>query len=158
MLERSDLSVRPGDLDDITFEKIVAVAGGQPEAVRPRRFELRPFGPAPVWLWVPVAAAAAIALMVLIPRFTNNTTSTITIGATPGITSTELINDIAKSDSLGDEVLAEMADDMNMDYIAEALIEGSNINDLLHGLTQSEMEALSDKIENPPATGRSGKG
>jgi len=151
VLDMADLRALPGELDDLTFEKIVAAAGGGRKAVRPGRFELR-------WLWVPLAVAAAIALMILIPRLIVNAPSTVALNTTPGITTIGLINDIALSDSLGDEVLAEMADDMNMDYIAETLSEGSDIDDLLSGLTQSEMEALGDKIDELPTTDRSGKG
>jgi hypothetical protein len=153
LLAGSGPDVHPGELEDLTFEKIVAVADskGRGKVARSRRFEHR-------WLWAPMAAAAIIVLTVLIPKFTGDSPSGVALNTSSDITSTELINDIAESDSLGDVVLAEMADDINVDYIAEALIDDSDINDLLHGLTQGEMEALFDKIDDLPETGQTGKG
>ncbi len=154
ILDRFDPRVRPGELDDITFESIAALAGGKverPGAIRARRFDLR-------WLWAPAAVVVAIVLVALVPKLTTNIPSTDTMNTAARLTNVELIDDIAHSDSLVGEVLADMADDMNMDNIAEELVEGADINDLLHGLSQSEMEALSNKIDELPGMGSSGKG
>lgn len=149
ILEGSDLGVRPGELDDITFERIAEIAQGRrPELIRLKWSK-------PGWLWAPVAAAAAIILVVLIPKFTNHAPSTIAINTTSSITSAEVINDIARSDSLGIAFLTEMAGDINVEYVAQELLNGSDVEDLIYGLTQNEMEALSDKIDNLPGMGSS---
>ncbi|OGC93477.1 MAG: hypothetical protein A2W25_05685 [candidate division Zixibacteria bacterium RBG_16_53_22] len=152
ILERTDFRVRPGELDGITFERIAEIARGR----RPEVIGLKWSRPA--WLWAPVAVAAAIILVSLIPKLANHVPSTTAINTASSITSAEVINDIARSEGLGDEFLTEMAGDMNVEYIAQELIEGSDIEDLLHGLTQSEMKALSDKIDNLPGMGSTGKG
>jgi len=157
ILDKSDMSVYPGELDDITFESITAVASGKGREIKAgsRKAVYR-------WLWAPAAIAATIIVTVLVPQLANRVPSgssaETAIVAPTSITSVEVISDIARSDSLGDEVLADIAQDIDMDYIADALLEGSDVSDMLYGLTPSEMEALYNKIDNLSETGSTGKG
>jgi hypothetical protein len=153
-LDLSREHVRPGELDDMTFEKIAALAGARkymPRGISIKDHKLR-------WALAPVALAAAIVVAVLIPEYYNRPDMIIAANGASDQSSNEIINEIATSESLGTEILADMAIDLNFDNIADELMREAEFNDLLYGLTQSELEALNNKIDDLPRTGRSGKG
>jgi hypothetical protein len=143
MLNSADYSVRPGELDSITFDNIAAA-----ESSRWARGRSTANQPNIRWLWAPVAVAAAIILVILIPKIGDTPSSLSTDSfSSSGITSAEIINDISSSDSLGDEVLSSLAADIDFENVADEIIYNAEIADLLQGLTPSELEALSDKID-----------
>jgi hypothetical protein len=142
ILAGSDPKVLPGELDDITFERIVSEARGtnvKPAHAKPR-VALR-------WAWAP-AAAAVVIVALLIPKLYDGSTDQIIYDPLTDLTAVEIIDDIASSDSLGVEVLASLADDANLDYLVDELAADAEVDDLLGGLSQGELENLYDKIED----------
>jgi hypothetical protein len=143
-LDGTSERVVPGELDDITFESILQAASGG------KRMTIRRKQP---WVirrgWVPAAAAATIVAIFLAPAlFKGAPTSIVTVGTAPAMSSVEIINDIAASDSLTGEFLVDLADDIDLENLADELSGDGNIDDLLRGLTQNEIEALYDRLEN----------
>jgi hypothetical protein len=140
ILNSQSFEVLPGELDDITFEKIIKSA--KPETGKSSVFEsifsLR-------WAWVPAAVAAIVILFLVSPNINN---------LENGKSST------ARSDStyVGDGVFVEseqeastlarslISDDTEIELLAEELIFGSDVDDLIETLSDEEFEKLYESL------------
>lgn len=141
-LIRQRFEVIPGELDDITFENIAALSGKRREATR---------GIIPSigkWAWIPAAAAAIILIAVLIPNMIMTTDN--------GLTESEIYDpldwayeyDIIVSENLGSMVIASLvANETELDQLAEELLSESDFDELLESLTDEELGVLYERID-----------
>jgi len=144
VLDTHDFKVRPGELDDITFEKITAAASSAPE-----RRSTPGFARFLRWAWVPAAASAAVLALMLLLRDPASTDSTYTGTELMDYTNHELVDEIAASDSLGAELLVSLAgDDDELTHAADELLSGADLDDLLDGLTSDELKTLYSKLDD----------
>jgi len=142
ILNSQSFEALPGELDDITFEKIIQSPG--PETGKASIFEsifsLR-------WAWVPAAVAAVIILFLVSPKVNN-------------IENGELTAVQNESTFLGDGIFVEsdeeasalarslISDDAEIELLADELIFGSEIDDLIETLTDDEFELLYERLGN----------
>jgi hypothetical protein len=145
ILNRSHFEVRPGELDDLTFEKIVSIASGK-KRIREtsgRIFRLK-------WALIPAAAAAVIIIAMFIPRMTNTPTVATSNSIDYYLPIDENLEEtLASSDTLTNQFLLSMAGSSgDLDIVADELLSESDINDILSSLSASEMEALYQKLGN----------
>lgn len=145
ILDRKPLEVNPGELDDLTFEKIVTLAGEEMVRVAP----LKPFWR---WRWLvaPAAAVAVVAIVAGVVFLRGHNTKTNNSSSMPYVLNgVEILEQIASSDSLSRELLTSLASgDSDLEYIADELTSGSDIDDLLSSLNSEELQALYDKLDN----------
>jgi len=143
ILDRRLLEVNPGELDDLTFEKIAALAGEEMVRVAP----LKPFWR---WLMAPAAAVAVVAIVAGVVFLRGHNTKTDNSLSMPYVLNgVEILEQIASSDSLSRELLTSLASgDSDLEYIADELTSGSDIEDLLSSLNFEELQALYDKLDN----------
>ena len=144
-LAHSDFEVRPGEMDDLTFEKIESIASER--KIRSRVindiFKIK-------WAWVPAAAAAIIIAILFVPRMVNkpaiNGSGDIDFYPPNDITIEE---SLTSSDTLANQFLSTMAGDTTeLDMASDELMIGSDINDMLNSLSNTELKALYKKLEN----------
>jgi hypothetical protein len=144
VLSESSLEVHPGELDNITFEKIADLASSKQKKGHDPAF-IRRFW----WILTP-AAVASLALVIFFA--TQNKT-----GNKPDYIQTssfaysgmESVDDILASDSLGTELLTSMVgNDTELEHAADELISGSNLDDLLNGMTSDELKTFYHKLDN----------
>lgn len=143
VLNKHSLEVMPGELDNLTFEKIVSRAEEKkkkPVAWRPA-FRWR-------WVLAPASVAAIFIIALLIRGNDVTTMADLNNTVSYSMTSAEIVDQIAGSDSLGEELLVTLANkNSDFEHVADELLSGSDINDLLSGLTDDELKALYNKID-----------
>jgi hypothetical protein len=141
-LNETDLEVRPGELDDINFEKIVSMAS---EKVKERK-SVRIAWPFK-WLLAPAVVAAAAVLIFLPAKQVQNSNNSS--AGTVTYSTQEIENTILTSDSLGIELLASLASDNNdLDNASDELLRDLDINDILGSMSNDELKSLYEKIDN----------
>ncbi|HBZ01226.1 MAG TPA: hypothetical protein DEO84_07915 [candidate division Zixibacteria bacterium] len=141
-LNETDLVVRPGELDDINFEKIISMAPVKAKEHKSVRIAW-PFK----WLLAPAIVAAAAVLIFLPSKPVQNSNNSLA-GAVVYSTQ-EIENTILSSDSLGVELLASLAgDNIDLDNASDELLRDSDINDILNSMSADELNNLYEKIDN----------
>jgi hypothetical protein len=144
VLGESRLEIRPGELDQLTFEKIAELASSK-EKKRYASLIVRRFW----WLLTP-AAAASLALIIFFT--THNKTGNIPDyiqTSSIAYSGMESVNDILASDSLGTELLTSLiGNDTELDHAADELISGSNLDDLINGMTSDELKTFYNKLDD----------
>ena len=158
-LDEPDLSVIPGELDDITFENIIG-AEEPVKSVKPSRaWRLG-------WVLAPIALVAVIAIVISFTHFgitTSNTdvaniasSSRISIAdsladlsySAIGNTELDLINQIVSNDTLPDLVISSMANgDSYLDYTIEEIAGQGEVDQILNSMSDDELKALYNKID-----------
>jgi hypothetical protein len=143
ILDRRPFEVNPGELDDLTFQKIVALAREEMVRVAP---------PKPFWrrLMAPAAAVAVVAIVVAVVFMKGNIINTDDSSSMPYVLNgVEMLEQIASSDSLSRELLNSLASgDSDLEHIADELTSGCDIDDLISSLNTEELQALYDKLDN----------
>jgi hypothetical protein len=145
VLDDTSLEVRPGELDDITFDqiKVLATEADRKPVNIKNIFSLR-------WIWVPAVASAAALLIFLYSAKSNQPASSysdISFGLATSGHDFEI--QIASSDSLSTRLLSSLAaNDADLDKAADVLIGDTNLNDLLNSLNDDELKTLYNKIDN----------
>jgi hypothetical protein len=144
VLDRRDFAVRPGELDGITFENIIAAKPA---------VEIKRSVPALArflrWAWVPAAVSALILVALIATRGTSPTGDSYTDTGLNGYTNQELVNQISSSDSLGTEFLVSLAgDDDDFTDAADELLSGADLDEILDGLTSDELKTLYSKLDD----------
>ncbi|UCE64889.1 MAG: hypothetical protein JSU85_08335 [Candidatus Zixiibacteriota bacterium] len=142
ILSSQSFEVLPGELDDITFEKIIHSA--KPESrgagVFESIFSLR-------WVWAPAAAVAIIILFLVSPDINN-----LENGKSLSVQSdsTYLGNGIfVESDEEASALAVSLiSDNAEIELLADELIFGSEIDDLIETLTDDEFEILYERLGN----------
>lgn len=153
ILNDQTFEVLPGELDDITFEKI---------AKSPRRetaktgilesiFSLR-------WAWVPAAVAAIMVMFVVLPNVNNIDDSRIVdrefeFNIDPYIETYDFLkwNDdvVIESEEEGTAIVSLLlSDNSDLETLADELILSSEIDDLIETLTDDEFEILYERLQN----------
>jgi hypothetical protein len=142
-LAKPSLSVRPGELDDITFEKIATLAS----AKTPRRGTIRVGWPVK-WILAPLTVAAFAVIIFILAKPVQQTDNSYA-GIGP-YSSVEIENAVLASDSTGANLLSSLAasDTASLEYVSDELISDSDINDILGSMSVDELKTLYDKIDN----------
>jgi len=144
-LHEQKFEVLPGELDDITFEKIAQLE--QPGPEKRGVFEAV-FTGFRRWVWAPAAVVAVIIILAIIPQFIERTATIFPLDESSGIV--EIVDDYAEIESYDDlalVVVSLLEDDTEFDWAAGELIIDMDYNDLIDDLTDDELRALYDKIE-----------
>ena len=146
VLANAPLEIRPGELDDLTFERIVDLASskGEKTGIFVNIFKLK-------WAWVPAAAAAIIIAAIYIPQITHKSTPTASIYTADSYmpSDADLEAALLSSDTLTDQFLSTIAgNSKDLDLVNDELMSGANINDIINSLSNSELEALYKKLGN----------
>jgi hypothetical protein len=141
-LIQSRLDVLPGELDDITFEKVISEV---PEAIgHSVRYSRRI-----KWLLGPAIVGLATVLVILLAGRGGINVSENRNNYVDSYPSIEIDSSLLASDSLSIEVLSLMAvDDASLDRVDDELLRQSDIDEMLSNLTPDELKALYDKIDN----------
>jgi hypothetical protein len=142
-LAKPSLSIRPGELDDITFEKIATLASEKGR----RRASVRIAWPVK-WILAPLTVAAVAAIIFILAKPVQKTDNPFA-GIAP-YSSVEIENSILSSDSAGVELLTSLAasDTTSLGYVSDELLSNSEINDILGSMSVDELKTLYDKINN----------
>jgi hypothetical protein len=142
-LIKPDLTVAPGELDDITFDNIILSPGrikaGKKEHSRAWRLG---------WILAPLALVAVIAGVVSFTTFSPQPAG-VYIANNVGIaTEQDLIGQIAANDTLPDQVISSLATgDQDLDYAVEEIISNGEIDQILNSMSDEELQALYSKID-----------
>ncbi len=142
ILKSQSFEVLPGELDDITFEKIIqspapaTVKAGVFESI----FSLR-------WAWVPAAVAAIIILFLVSPNINNleNGKSSIVQSDSTYLGDGIFIGSEQEASALARSLIS---DDSQLELLADELIFGSEIDDLIETLSDDEFEILYERLGN----------
>jgi len=147
MLATQQFRVRPGELDDIDFEKIESLAREKASRKTPWPRLLTGLRR---WAWAPAVAAALLFLMLIVPGvFRGPSDSNMPDADSYIYSGGQLENSIVASDSLGAELLSSLVTDSDdFDKAMEELTRESDINGLLNDMSISELKALYEKIDN----------
>ena len=144
ILSQSKLEVRPGELDDLTFEKIAELASSK-ENQRYNPVYIRRLN----WLLAPIAVAGLALVIFFVSH--NKTVPAPDYIQTSSFTYSgiESVDDILASDSLGTELLTSLVgNDTELEQTADELISDTNLDDLLNGMTSDELKTLYNKLDN----------
>lgn len=142
ILSDQNFEVMPGELDDITFEKIIQSA--KPETGKSGLFEsifsLR-------WAWVPAAVAAIIILFLVSPNINNleNGKSSIIQSDSTYLGDGIFIGSEQEASALARSLISA---DSELELLADELIFGSEIDDLIETLSDDEFEKLYERLGN----------
>jgi uncharacterized membrane protein YcjF (UPF0283 family) len=140
-LDEQKFEVLPGELDDITFEKIT-----QQERPQPKKSTV--FSGFRRWAWVPAAVVAIIVILAVIPQFSDWVATIYQQDESSGIA--EIIDEYAMIESYDDlalVVVSLLEDDTDFDRAAEEMMTDMHYDDLIDDLTDDELKALYDRIE-----------
>jgi len=130
LLDEQTFAVKPGELDDITFENVLVI---EPKTEY-RGVRKGIFAGFARWAWAPAAAAMIIFALVRFSSYSSNTKS-------EGSASTD-------TDNLWSYVLGSLAGDSNQFELAqEELTRNGDIDDALASMTDDELQSLYDKLE-----------
>ncbi len=139
-----ELKVLPGELDDLTFEKILLAEPGGARKHQPARVTW-PFK----WIFAPAAVGVIAVLIVLFSGIGKKNVIDYTGISADSYSDVAVDSSILSSDSLSIELLSSIAgDDADLDHASDELLSDSNIDDILGTLTNGELEALYDKLDN----------
>lgn len=144
-LEKQRIEVHPGELDDITFEKIARVVRPYPEKRGLFETIFRGF---PRWGWAPAAVVGAIILFTIVPKIGERATTNYQLDEPSAVTEfADEYADIESDDDLALVVVSLLENDTDFIRAAEELIADMEYDDLIDGLTDDELKALYDRIE-----------
>ncbi len=132
--------VLPGELDDMTFEKISRLGRAQAE----KRAVFSGFRR---WAWAPVAVAVIIILAV-IPQFSDWVATIYQQNESSGVA--DIVDEYAvieSDDDLALVVVSLLEDDTDFDRAAEEMMLDWHYDDQIDDLTDGELKALYDRIE-----------
>lgn len=144
-LEKQRFEVLPGELDDITFEKIAQSKRPYPEKRGLFETIFRGF---PRWGWAPAAVVAAIILFTIVPKIGERISTIYQLDEPSGVT--EIVDEYAEIESEDDlalVVVSLLENDTDFQWAAEELTTGMDYEDLIDDLTDDELRALYDRIE-----------
>jgi hypothetical protein len=144
-LERQKFEVLPGELDEITFEKIAQSKRPYPEKRGLFETIFRGF---PRWGWVLASAIAAIIVFTIVPKIGERTSTNYQMDESSGVT--EIVDEYAEIESDDDLALVVvflLENDTDFVWAAEELMADMEYDDLIDDLTDGELKALYDKIE-----------
>lgn len=140
-LDEQKFEVLTGELDDLTFEKIVQLKS-------PRLPKRAVFDGFRRRAWAPVVVAAAIILLAIIPYFVERISTIYQQDESPGVA--DIVDDYAVIESYDDlalVVVSLLEDDTDFAWAAEELMLNMDYDDLIDDLTNDELRALYDRIE-----------
>ena len=143
-LNESELKVLPGELDDLTFEKIILADSGRARKYQPARV------PWPLkWILAPAAVGVIAVLIVLFSGTGKKNVGDYTGIISDPYSDVAVDSTILSSDSLSIELLSSIAgNDADLDHASDELLSESDIDDILGSLTTGELKALYDKLNN----------
>jgi hypothetical protein len=144
-LNEQRFEVLPGELDDLTFEKIARSKHCQP--VRAGVFETV-FARYRRWIWAPAAVVAVIMILAIMPQFIDRNGAIYQLDQSSG--GVGIVDDYAvieSDDDLAAVVVSLLEDEADFDRAAEELMLDLDYDDLIDDLTDDELKALYDKFE-----------
>ncbi len=144
-LNEQKFEIFPGELDDITFEKIAQSEHRQP--AKSGIFEIV-FAGFRRWIWAPAAVVAVIIILAIMPQFIDRNGAIYPLDESSG--GVGIVDDYAVIESYDDlalVVVSLLEDDADFDWAAEELMLDMDYDDLIGDLTDDELRALYDKIE-----------
>ena len=144
-LNEQKFEILPGELDDITLEKIAQLKHRQP--AKSAVFETV-FTRFRRWIWAPAAVVAVIIILAIMPRFIDRNAAIYPLDESSG--GVGIVDDYAVIESYDDlaiVVVSLLEDDADFDWAAEELMLDMDYNDLIDDLTDDELRTLYDKIE-----------
>jgi hypothetical protein len=144
-LSKQKFEVLPGELDDITFEKIAQSKRPYPEKRGLFETIFRGF---PRWGWAPATAIAAIILLTIVPKIGERISTIYQLDEPSGVT--EIVDEYAgieSDDDLALVVISLLENDTDFVRAAEELMTDMEYDDVIDDLTDDELKALYDKIE-----------
>lgn len=144
-LEKQRFEVFPGELDDITFEKIAQSKRPYPEKRGLFETVFRGF---PRWGWAPVAAIAAIILLTIVPKIGERISTIYQLDESTGVT--EIVDEYTGIESYDDLALvieSLLENDTAFVWAAEELMTDMDYDDMIEDLTDDELKTLYDRIE-----------
>jgi hypothetical protein len=154
VLASAPLEVRPGELDNLTFERIVdlATSKGEKTGIFANIFKPRWARKSRVLTtWILAAAAAIIIAAIYAPQIIHKSTPT-TVNYTTDFylpSDADLEATLLSSDTLTDQFLSTLAgNSTDLDQVNDELMSGANINDIINSLSNNELEALYKKLDN----------
>ena len=142
-LNKSKVDILPGELDDLTFDKIVMDANRAPgKAYTIHKINyIR-------WLWAPAAAAVVIIAAFFAARWNTIAPDPYVAQNYAVYDSQELIEEIAADDSLQNQVILSLAeDDSDLESAAELLLSGADLDLLIDAMTDEELNMFYNKID-----------
>jgi hypothetical protein len=141
-LNELKVEVHPGELDNITFDRIARLASaptGYSTAIK-AAWSFK-------WILAPLTVAVAAVLIFMLAKPVQKLDNSYT-GIVPYSTQ-EVESAILSSDTLGTELLSTLAgNDAELDRAADELIGDSDIDDILSSMSADELKAVYDKIDN----------
>ena len=145
ILNRQSFEVRPGELDDITFEKI---AGAKPVSIPSESVFDKIKAVVGRRVWVPAVAAAAVVILVFAPRMFKGSNGIYYSNQQYGsLETTDDYSSIQSSEDLAYVVESLMDDDSEVDLVADELMMDTDYEDLIDYLSDDELDALYERIE-----------
>ncbi|UCC79626.1 MAG: hypothetical protein JSW64_15400 [Candidatus Zixiibacteriota bacterium] len=138
ILNSQDFEVLPGELDDITFDKIIQSPGREDvkAGILESIFSLR-------WAWVPAAVAAILVMFVIFPNRVNHDTETETVKIidwSPPFSTyvpEELDSRVLSSfDNIEDD----------LELMEEVLLYDSGVDNLIESLSDEEFDILYERL------------
>ncbi len=141
LLDEQKFEVLPGELDDITFEKIAQLERPQPK-------KSAVFSGFRRWAWASAAVVAIIVTLALIPQFSDWVAGIYQQDESSGVA--EIIDEYAMIESYDDlalVVVSLLEDDTDFDRAAEEMMSDMHYDDMIDDLTDDELKALYDRIE-----------
>ena len=139
-LNEQVFEVRPGELDDITFE---SVAGGSKKSKKLTGFSRIVVSSFRRWAWAPAVAAAIILYFAYTPKHV------VINGDEAAITSRDSYNWILSdlTDGAWSSVVdVFIEDETEFDYVADEI--PLDLEDALESMTDEELKILYDRIDN----------
>jgi len=139
LLNSQKFEILPGELDDLTFEKIVASARPVKKSGYLRNiFSIR-------WAWVPAAAAAIFILFTVFPGRVNHDTESGTVKiidwSPPFSTYVPTGLDSTAFSSFN-------IDDNDLEILEEEILYNSDVDNIIESLTDEELDILYERINS----------
>jgi hypothetical protein len=144
-LNHQGFEVVPGELDDITFERI---SGAEMASVQHESVFEKIKAAIGRRAWVPAAAAVAIVALIFAPRILRGPG-----GISPvdqqfrNVETTDDLSSIESAEDLAYVVESLVDDDSEFDLVAEELMMESDYDDLIDYLSEEELDELYQRIE-----------
>ncbi len=133
--------VEPGELDDISFEKITSVAADKKRL--PDKVDSR-FSLIARWVWIPASAAALILLAVFLPGFLRVSETGDTDNGAEWLSYYEILS----IEGIQEEVIAALAgSETQIDNMTDELSGCLRPYELLNVLNDDELTALDKAID-----------
>ncbi len=140
VLNKQKFEILPAELDDITFDNIVAALE---KSVKKTGFVESVFSLS--WAWIPAAAAAVFILFSILPNSLNITQTPFP--ETTGFLYSDNEYWFNDSDQIEPEILTSLiSKDSSPEIIAEELLYEAEVDDLLGSLTEEELDMLYDRL------------